>query len=82
MASVNTEIILESHTLNNCTISEKVWNGEERIGKPSMCKVNSGERVAVYEVIARCRSEHGGQCFRSYGLFTLDTIPAWVWNAR
>jgi hypothetical protein len=76
------QVVLGNLRLNNCTVSEKVWNGEEMLGTPRMCKINPGEYPAVYEVIARCRSEHGGQCFRSYGLFVLDTIPAWVWNAR
>jgi hypothetical protein len=65
-------------SLNNCTISEKAYNNEVRVGRPTMHHIADG----VYEVIARCRSEHGGFCFRSYGLFLLDDIPSWVWNAR
>jgi hypothetical protein len=65
-------------TLQNCTVSEKLHSGEVRIGRPTLHHISDG----VYEVIARCRSNEGGQCFRSYGLFLLDDIPGWVWNAR
>jgi hypothetical protein len=65
-------------SLKNCTVSEKLHNGEKRIGRPTMHHIADG----VYEVIARCEHPEGGYCFRSYGLFELDSVPDWVWNAR
>jgi len=65
-------------TLNNVTISEKAHNGEKRIGRPTIHRVEG-----VWEVIARCEHPEGGQCFRSFGLFAdLDSLPQWYWNAR
>ena len=65
-------------TIENVVTSEKLHTGEKRLGRPTMHHITGG----IYEVIARCESRSGGQVFCSYGLFKLDDIPSWVWNAR
>jgi hypothetical protein len=65
-------------TIENCTISQKPYAGEKRIGRPTFHHVGGG----VYEILARCQNTEGGQCFRSYGLFKLEDVPQWMWNAK
>lgn len=67
-----------TRTIDNCTTNEKRHNGEERLGRPSIVHISNG----IYELIARCRHTEGHQCFRTYGLFRLDDIPQWYYDAR
>ena len=67
-----------SRTLENCSVSEKMHNGEKRLGRFTFHRIDAD----IYEVLARCRAPQGGFCFRSFGLFRLADIPQWVWEGR
>ena len=59
-----------------CVSSEKMYNGETRIGRFQLCDIHED----VYELIALCAHPEFGTCYRSWGVYRLNDVPECYYN--